>query len=99
MGARRPRSLAGAVRGLRHRSAPPTLLARVQECWAGAVGTGVSEQALPVAERGGTVTVSCRSAVWSSELTMLSETLVERLNQALPDDCQVRALKFTTRPS
>jgi predicted nucleic acid-binding Zn ribbon protein len=99
MGARPPRSLADALARLRQRSAPPTLLARVQECWSAEVGARVSGQALPVGERGGVVTVSCRSAVWSSELTMLSETLVERLNRALPDDCQVRALRFVTRPS
>jgi predicted nucleic acid-binding Zn ribbon protein len=99
MGAKAPRTLAGALGRLRQRSAPPTLLARVQECWAGAVGARISEQALPVTERDGVVTVSCRSAVWSSELTMLSEALAQRVNEALPDDCWVRALRFVTRPT
>jgi predicted nucleic acid-binding Zn ribbon protein len=83
---------------LRERAAPPTLLARVQQCWTDAVGTRVSEQAEPVAERDGVVTISCRAAVWSSELTMLSRELLERLNGVLPPDSQVRALTFTIRP-
>jgi predicted nucleic acid-binding Zn ribbon protein len=93
-----PRPFSGAVARLRRRSAPPTLLAKVQDCWQGAVGESVSEQAVPTAEREGVVTVSCRSAVWSAELAMLSTTLLEQLNQALPEGNQVAALRFVTRP-
>jgi predicted nucleic acid-binding Zn ribbon protein len=99
-GPRRPglRGLSVAVGGVRRRSAPPTLLAKVQERWLGAVGASVSEQATPTSEREGVVTVSCRSAVWSSELMMLSTTLLEQLNEALPADAQVRGFRFVTAP-
>ena len=96
---RGPRPLSGAVEHLRRNLAPPTLLAKVQECWIRAVGASVSEQATPTSEREGIVTVSCRSAVWSSELSMLSASLLEQLNKALPAGSEVRALKFITKPS
>jgi predicted nucleic acid-binding Zn ribbon protein len=36
-----------------------------------------------VAERGGVVTVACASAVWAQELDLLSERVVEALNEAI----------------
>jgi predicted nucleic acid-binding Zn ribbon protein len=93
-----PRELAQAMVRLRRQAAPPTLLARVQERWADAVGSPVAEEALPVAERDGIVTVSCRSAVWSAELSMLSESLLEGLNERLGEGRRVRGLRFTTTP-
>ena len=83
---------------LRRDLAPPTLLAKVQDCWDRAVGATVSGQASPTAERDGVVTVSCRSAVWSAELSMLSGSLLEQLNRVLPEGVEVRGLKFVTRP-
>jgi predicted nucleic acid-binding Zn ribbon protein len=97
--ARGPRALSGAVARLRQRSTPPTTLAKVQACWTQAVGTSVSEQASPTSESDGVVTVSCRSAVWSAELSMLSGTLLRQLNEALPEDARARGLRFVTRPS
>jgi predicted nucleic acid-binding Zn ribbon protein len=93
-----PRHLAEAMARLRRQAAPPTLLARVQERWSDAVGSPVAEEAVPVAERDGIVTVSCRSAVWTAELSMLSETLLEGLNERLGEGRRVRALRFTTTP-
>jgi predicted nucleic acid-binding Zn ribbon protein len=87
-----------AVEQLRRQAAPPTLLAKVQECWYRAVGPSVAEQAGPASERAGVVTVSCRSAVWSAELQMLAPSLLEQLNDTLPEGSEVRGLKFTTRP-
>jgi predicted nucleic acid-binding Zn ribbon protein len=95
---REPRPLAHALEHLRHNLAPPTLLAKVQECWDRAVGASVAGEAAPTSEREGTVTVSCRSAVWSAELEMLSGTLVDQLNEALPAGARVHALKFVTKP-
>jgi predicted nucleic acid-binding Zn ribbon protein len=95
---RGPRPLAHAVEELRHSLAPPTLLAKVQECWDRAVGPSISGEAAPTSERDGIVTVSCSSAVWSAELEMLSSALVEQLNEALPAGVQMRGLKFVTRP-
>ena len=92
------RELAHAMADLRREAAPPTLLAKVQERWSGAVGSSVAAQAMPVSEHDGVVTVACRSAVWASELSMLSETLLESLNGHLAGGRRVRALRFTTRP-
>jgi predicted nucleic acid-binding Zn ribbon protein len=87
------------VEQLRRQATPPTLLAKVQDCWRVAVGRSVAEQAVPTSERAGIVTVSCRSAVWASELSMLADSLLQQLNEALPGGSEVRGLKFTTRPS
>lgn len=96
---RGPRPLTTAIGRLRSELAPPTLLAQVQERWREAVGEGVAAESEPVLERDGVVTVSCRSATWASELTMLSKGLLERLNGELPAGFRVRGLRFTTRPS
>ncbi|MDP8943292.1 MAG: DUF721 domain-containing protein, partial [Actinomycetota bacterium] len=72
--------------------------ARVQTCWADVAGPAVGAEAEPVAERGGVVTVSCRSAVWAQELALVSDDLLARLNRALdPDGTRppVAALRFT----
>jgi predicted nucleic acid-binding Zn ribbon protein len=95
---RGPRKLAQAIAELRRETAPPTLLAKVQERWSDAVGSPVAEETTPVAERDGIVTVCCRSAVWTAELSMLAGTLLEGLNARLEGGCRVRALRFTTRP-
>ena len=60
-----------------------TLLARVQGCWSEAVGPAIAAEAQPLAERGGTLTVVCRSATWASELELLASDLVAKLNRAL----------------
>jgi predicted nucleic acid-binding Zn ribbon protein len=75
------------------------LLAGVQERWADAVGWPVSEQASPVSEQDGVITISCRSAVWAAELSLLENMVIEQLNGRLEQSCQVRALRFVTRPS
>jgi predicted nucleic acid-binding Zn ribbon protein len=63
--------------------APATPLAAVQRAWPGVVGAAAAREAEPVAERGGTVTVGCRSAVWAQELELMGPELVQRLNQAV----------------
>lgn len=92
-----PRLLSGPVADLRRQTTPPTLLAKVQDCWSLAVGASVAEQAVPTSERAGIVTVSCRSAVWTAELELLAASLLEQLNSALPEGSEVRSLKFTTK--
>jgi predicted nucleic acid-binding Zn ribbon protein len=74
-------------------AAPLTTLARVQEVWREVAGPVVAEEAEPVSERSGAITVSCRSAVWAQELELLSEDLVGRLNDALGDK-SVKSLKL-----
>ena len=78
-----PRPLAAALGQFVGEAAPATLLARVQACWTEAVGAAIAAEAVPVAERAGTLTVECRSAVWASELDLLAPELVERLNAVL----------------
>jgi predicted nucleic acid-binding Zn ribbon protein len=95
---RPPRELASVLAQVQERLAPPDLLAAVQRHWRDAVGEQVAAEAWPDGERGGTVTVRCRSAVWAAELTMLEEALLGQLNERLPRERQARALKFTAAP-
>ncbi len=78
-----PRGLGSALEGVVTRLRPPTTLARVQEAWPKVAGRGLSEEAQPVSERRGVVTVSCRSSVWAQELELFSAELLDRLNEAL----------------
>ena len=78
-----PRPVAAALERLTSAAAPATVLARVQGCWPGVVGETVAAEAEPVREEGGTLTISCRSAVWAQELELMGPDLLERLNRAL----------------
>ncbi len=89
-----PRPIALAVADLRERIAPATPLAAVQRAWPEAAGETIAREAEPVAERGGVVTLACRSAVWAQELDLMGPELVERLNAALQRPL-VRALRCT----
>ena len=93
---RRPRPLAEVLPALRSRLAPVTLLADVQTRWAEVAGEAVAREAQPVSERAGVVTVRCSSAVWASELSMMSARLLERLNHDRPAGApDVVELRFT----
>ncbi len=87
-----PRPLGLALDRLTREATPATALAAVQQCWSTVAGPVVGAQAWPVAERGGIVTVSCRSAVWAQELQLLSEDLLARLNEALAEGATGGAL-------
>jgi predicted nucleic acid-binding Zn ribbon protein len=78
-----PRLLKRALEQVAGQVAPATTLARVQSAWREVAGPVVAEEAEPVSERAGVVTVSCRSAVWAQELELLSDDLAARLNEAL----------------
>jgi predicted nucleic acid-binding Zn ribbon protein len=94
-----PRPLEVALADARSRMRPATTLARVQEVWPSVAGPVVGAEADPISERGGTVTVRCRSSVWASELQLLSGDLIDRLNEALevdPGAPGVRALRLVT---
>ena len=78
-----PRRLGVALAAVSERLAPATTLARVQARWPDAVGPAIAEEAEPVSERDGLVTIACRSAVWAQELDLLGPDLVARLNRAL----------------
>ena len=77
-----PRPVAFALDALADRLEPPTLLAAVHRAWPEAAGAfgNVSE---PVSERDGVVTIACDSAVLASELDLMSELVIARLNEAL----------------
>ena len=78
-----PRPLGQALGEVVAQAAPATLLARVQARWPDVAGLAISAEANPVAERGGTLTIECRSAVWAGELELLGPDLLRRLNEAL----------------
>ena len=82
-GRRRPKPASDAVRALADRLAPVSTLGDVQCVWEAVVGDGVAAVASPTAEAGGTLTVTCASAVWAQELDLMSADLVGRLNAAL----------------
>jgi predicted nucleic acid-binding Zn ribbon protein len=73
------------------------VLARVQADWPRVAGEAVAAEAEPVAERGGVLTVSCRSATWAHELSLLGPDLVERLNAALDPGGQGPLRELRTR--
>jgi predicted nucleic acid-binding Zn ribbon protein len=75
-----PRGLDAALRTVTSAVAPPGTLAAVQREWAAAVGPAIAAEAQPAAERDGTLTVVCGSAVWAHELALLERSLVHRLN-------------------
>jgi predicted nucleic acid-binding Zn ribbon protein len=96
-----PRPLSEALGPIRQELAPATTLARVQEAWP-LVGGRAAQEATPVAERTGTVTFACRSSVWASELSLMSDELRDRLNEALrgPDgSVPLTQLRFVTGAS
>ena len=80
---RGPRPLAEALDRVTAGLAPATLLAEVQREWPPAAGEAFAAHGQPVAEREGVVTIACTSAVWAQELDLLSERVVERLNERL----------------
>lgn len=94
---RAPRPLAASVAALADALAPATPIGRVQRVWAETVGAAIAREAEPVSERGGVVTVACRSAVWAQELDLLAPDLIERLNGAL-GEAAVSRLRCVARP-
>ena len=92
-----PRPLASRSSALTAAAMPATLLAEVQRAWPQAAGEAFAAQSEPVAERAGVITVGCASAVWAQELDLLSERVVERLNEALGRPA-VKGLRPQARP-
>jgi predicted nucleic acid-binding Zn ribbon protein len=88
--------VSGALGALTERLAPPTLLAEVQRAWQAAAGATLAPHGEPWAERDGEVIVACPEAVWAQELDLMSELVVERLNQALGRPA-VRRLRVQAR--
>jgi predicted nucleic acid-binding Zn ribbon protein len=80
---RGPRPLAGALDRLTAQLAPATPLAAVQRVWSTAVPEPFAGACTPDGERDGVIGVACPSAVLAQELDLLSERVVERLNEQL----------------
>ena len=97
-----PRPLAHALASITRGLEPQTPIARVQRAWRETAGATIVEEAEPVSERAGTVTVACRSSVWAQELSLLAPDLAARLNGALnaaPEQPVVKELRFVVRGS
>jgi predicted nucleic acid-binding Zn ribbon protein len=92
-----PRPVGLALERLTGSLAPATLLAEIQRAWPEAAGAAFAGASEPVSERDGVVTVACVSAVWAQELDLLSERVIEGLNEALGRPA-VRRLRAQARP-
>ncbi|MEJ7783246.1 MAG: DUF721 domain-containing protein [Solirubrobacteraceae bacterium] len=97
MSRRAPRPAGKAMADLLSRLEPQTLLAGVQRVWPEVVGATIAAEATPTSARGGTLTITCRSAVWAQELDLMGPDLVARLNAALGTDLVV-ALRCSAAP-
>lgn len=95
---RAPRPLSAALAGLTDQLAPRTTLGDVQRVWAEVVGPVVAKEATPTTERGGSLTVSCRSSVWAQELDLMAGELVERLNAQLGEG-RITTLRCVASPT
>ncbi|MCA1680455.1 MAG: DUF721 domain-containing protein [Actinobacteria bacterium] len=84
---------------VRSAAEPATVLARVQACWAQAVGDAIAAEAEPVGERHGILTVACRSGVWAQELQLLSQELLSRLNHTLGNAGSAPLVELHVRPA
>ena len=91
-----PRPLRLALERTTASAAPASLLASVQSVWAEVAGTAVAEEAEPVSERDGVVTIACRSAVWAQELELLGRDLEGRLGARLEGSAKGVKLRFRT---
>jgi predicted nucleic acid-binding Zn ribbon protein len=90
---RAPRPAAEALQAALQRAAPKTRLAAVQAIWAEAVGERVAAAARPVSEREGAVIVACSDPVWTQELDLMQDKLLEALGAHLGDNAP-RSLRF-----
>ena len=94
---RAPRPAGLAVGAFADRLAPATVLAEVQRVWPQVAGDVIAAEATPTGERGGTLTITCRSSVWAQELDLMGPDLVARLNAAIGREA-VTALRCTAAP-
>lgn len=94
---RAPRPLSSAIAGLADQLAPRTTLGDVQRAWPAVVGPAVAREASPTTERGGTLTIACRSSVWAQELDLMAPELIRRLGEELGDG-RITALRCVASP-
>ena len=92
---RSPRPVSFALDTLGDRLEPATLIAKIQRHWPAVAGSFASCQ--PAYERDGELTIDCGSAVQAQELDLMSELVVDRLNQALGQPAVKRLRPRATR--
>ena len=95
---RSPRPVTVALQEVQRGLAPETLLAEVQAAWRDAVGDAIAEQAQPLSERGGVLTVACSASVWAQELDLMAASIIERLNGVL-GGTQISRIRCVTTPA
>ena len=76
---------------------PTSQLAEVQRVWPAAVGAALAARATPTAARDGVVSVTCESAVWAHELTLMAGELIALLDAELGAGT-VRELRCSATP-
>jgi predicted nucleic acid-binding Zn ribbon protein len=94
---RSPRPLTHALDRLATSVAPLTPLARIQAAWAEAVGPVIAQNAEPLRERGGVLTVLCQQSVWAQEVALMGVELTARLNAVVGEEL-VREIRTTATP-
>ena len=94
---RGPRPVAAALDQFTAERAPATPLAAVQRVWSRVVPAPFAGTCTPDGERNGVIGVACPSAVIAQELDLLSERVVERLNEHLGRPL-VKGLRPQPRP-
>jgi len=90
---RSPRPAADAFKAALQKAAPKTPLAAVQAAWPAAVGEQLAAVAVPVSERDGVLTIECADAVWTQELDLMQESLLQRLRDEVGEQAP-RELRF-----
>ena len=88
------RKLGPAVKRLVDSIAPQTPLSMLERAWPRVVGEGLAAHSQPGSLRGGRLSVTCSSSVYSQELEMLSLKLLEALARECPE-VPVETLRFS----
>jgi predicted nucleic acid-binding Zn ribbon protein len=95
---RAPRPLSASIGAFADQLAPRTALADAQRAWPAAAGAMMVKYAAPTGERGGTLTITCRSSVWAQELDLMAPELIAKLN-ALIGEGRITALRCVASPA
>ena len=94
---RRAGGPSGAIGRLVGELQPASLLAEVQRVWPEAVGAALALRATPTAARDGVVSVTCESAIWAHELTLMAGEVLGLLNAQLAPGA-LRELRCSAAP-
>jgi hypothetical protein len=93
-----PEPIGDDIRQELRRFGPESELADVVTVWPEAVGPAIAANAWPARmARDRTLHVATSSSAWAFELTQLSDSVLARLEEHLPEQCPV-ALRFAVGP-